>query len=100
MLLLRRWDLQTRGRRKGQGIGSAYLVATASGQSKDAHAQDSEVGRQLCRLRDEDVSGWYIELALGRERSGQQADDKRGITDGGLRRSRPVELVNSSQQRS
>ena len=32
------------------------------------------------------LSGWYIELALERERSGQQADDKRGITDGGLRR--------------
>ena len=57
-------DLQTRGRRKGQGLGCVNLVATASGRRKDAHDQDSEVGRQLCRLGDEDVSGWNIELAL------------------------------------
>ena len=48
-------NLQARRRRKGQRVEGANLVATASGQGKDAHAQDSEVGRQLCRLGDEDV---------------------------------------------
>ena len=48
-------NLLARRRREGQGVGGAKFVATASDQSNDAHAQDSEVGQQLCRPGDDDV---------------------------------------------
>ena len=39
----RAWDLQTRKRREGNCVGCVIFVAATDGQSRDAHAQDSEI---------------------------------------------------------